>query len=55
MDIIEMYKFLEMYNLTKLKKEKKIENMNRTIINKEIESVIKNNCHQKSRNLCIHE
>lgn len=40
MNNIDVYKFLEMYNLTRLKKEK-IENMNRTIINKEIESIIK--------------
>ena len=40
MDNIDVYKFLEMYNLTRLKKEK-IKNMNRTIINKDIESVIK--------------
>ena len=33
--------FLEMYKLSKLKQEE-IENLNRPIINKEVESVIKN-------------
>ena len=37
----EMDKFLERYNLTKLRQEER-ENMNRPIINNEIESVIKN-------------
>ena len=35
----EMDKFLEMYNLPRLNQEE-IENMNRTITNNEIESVI---------------
>ena len=37
----EIVKFLEIYKLSKLKQEE-IENLNRPIISKEIESVIKN-------------
>ena len=38
-NIVEMDKFLEMYNLQRLKQEE-IENMNRPITSNEIESVI---------------
>ena len=46
----EMDKFLETYKLPKLKQEE-IENLNRPITSKEIESVIKNLPTKKSRGL----
>ena len=38
----EMDKVLEMYNLPRLNREKKIENINKPITSTEIETVIKN-------------
>ena len=49
-----MDKFLEKYNLPKLNQEE-IENLNRSIINMEMETVIKKSSNnQKPRTICLH-
>ena len=50
----EMDEFLERYNLPKLNQEE-IENLNRSIINMEMETVIKKSSNnQKPRTICLH-
>jgi len=53
-NVEEMDKFLETYKLLKLKQEE-IENLNRLITSKEIESTIKNLLETKSRARWLHQ